>query len=64
MKLTKSLKSVIVQQFKDGIHCEYLATLYGFKIVQVEDVIRDYVNNQEEEGKNGNNERARSSSAQ
>lgn len=47
MKLTKSLRRAIAKQFKDGLTVEYLATLYGFKLLQIEDVIRRVMIEQE-----------------
>jgi hypothetical protein len=43
MKLTKSIRAVIVTQFKSGDTVEYLAKLYGFSVERVEGVIRDWL---------------------
>jgi hypothetical protein len=41
MKLTKSLRLVILRQFKTGDDMEYLAKLYGFTLKRIEQVIRE-----------------------
>jgi hypothetical protein len=43
LKLTKSIRAVIVTQFKTGDTMEYLAKLYGFSVERIEGVIRDWM---------------------
>ena len=48
MKLTKTLKAVILRQFKDGASVEYLAKLYQISMFRVENVIRMWLIEQDE----------------
>ena len=40
MRLTKSLRAVILRQFKSGERMLYLANLYGFSPERIEEVVR------------------------
>lgn len=41
MKLTKSLRLVILRQFKGGDTLRYLANLYGFTEDRIENLVRE-----------------------
>lgn len=51
MKLTRNLKQVIVLQFKTGVSMQYMAELYGLRLLQVEEAIRERLVRQDEAAK-------------
>lgn len=50
-RIPKRLRVVLALQFKHGATIEYLATLYGYRIVDVEDAIRFEMIRRDEENK-------------
>jgi len=51
VKLTRNLKQVIVLQFKTGVSMQYMAELYGLRLLQVEEAIRERLVRQDEAAK-------------
>ncbi len=47
MKLTQNLRRAIITQFRDGQAIPYIAALYRFTQLQIEDVIRRAMQDQD-----------------